>query len=154
MIPAVNKQSVTHDTFVIERHYDASPERVFGAFSQKESKSKWFHGPEAWGKPEWEMDFRVGGRERNKGGPKGGPAHTFEAHYLDIVENRRVIYSYDMYIGERKISVSLATVEFAPEGNGTLLRVTEHGAFIDDYDDNGSRERGTQGLLEALAQSL
>jgi uncharacterized protein YndB with AHSA1/START domain len=100
------------------------------------------------------MDFRVGGRERNSGGPKGGPQHVFEARYLDIVENERVIYVYDMYIGARKISVSLATVEFLRDGAGTRLRVTEHGAFLDDYADNGSRERGTRELLEAIAESL
>jgi uncharacterized protein YndB with AHSA1/START domain len=151
---ASSKRAVTHDTFVIERHYDAAPERVFCAFSERESKTKWFHGPSEWGPPELEMDFRVGGRERNRGGPKGGAAHTFEARYLDIVENQRLIYSYDMYIGSRKISVSLATVEFLAEAGGTLLRVTEHGAFLDGYEDAGSRERGTRKLLEAIAETL
>ncbi len=38
--------------------------------------------------------------------------------------------------------------------NGTLLVFTEQGAFLDGYDDAGSRERGTRDLLEALGASL
>jgi len=32
--------------------------------------------------------------------------------------------------------------------------MTEQGAFLDGYDDAGSRERGTQQLLDALGASL
>jgi hypothetical protein len=32
--------------------------------------------------------------------------------------------------------------------------MTEQGAFLDGYDDAGSRERGTQFLLDALGRSL
>ena len=40
------------------------------------------------------MDFRVGGKEVNRGGPKGGPVHTFNAIYQDIVPEQRIVYSY------------------------------------------------------------
>jgi hypothetical protein len=52
-----------------------------------------------------------------------------------------------MYVDGTKISVSLATVEFAKTGKGTRLTVTEQGAFLDGYDDAGSRERGTSERL-------
>jgi uncharacterized protein YndB with AHSA1/START domain len=39
-------------------------------------------------------------------------------------------------------------------GKGTRLVLTEQGAFLDGYDDAGSRERGTGGLLDALEKSL
>jgi uncharacterized protein YndB with AHSA1/START domain len=100
------------------------------------------------------MDFRVGGRETSSVGPKGGPRHTFEAEYLDIVPNNRIIISYVMHIGDAKISASLQTIELTPAGKGTRLVLTEHGAFLDGYDDAGSRERGTRGLLEQLAKAL
>ncbi len=100
------------------------------------------------------MDFRVGGREHNSGGRKGGPIHSFNAIYQDIVENQRIIYAYDMHIDDRRISVSLATIELKPEGSGTRLTFTEQGAFLDGYDDPGDRERGTRLLLDALGKSL
>jgi hypothetical protein len=37
-----------------------------------------------------------------------------------------------------------------PKGAGTRLVVTEKGAFLDGYDDAGSRERGTGLLLDRL----
>ena len=74
--------------------------------------------------------------------------------YQDIVENQRIIYAYDMHIDDRRISVSLATIELKPEGSGTRLIFTEQGAFLDGYDDPGDRERGTRLLLDALGRSL
>jgi hypothetical protein len=50
--------------------------------------------------------------------------------------------------------VSLATVEFMPEGAGTLLIITEQGVFLDGYDDAGAREKGTRVLLDQLDVAL
>jgi uncharacterized protein YndB with AHSA1/START domain len=79
---------------------------------------------------------------------------TFDAVYFDVVPNERLVYSYEMHLDERKISVSLATFELKAEGEGTRLVVTENGAFLDGYDDAGSRERGTNVLVDALGRSL
>jgi len=59
-----------------------------------------------------------------------------------------------MYLDERKISVSLTTFELKASGAGTHLRMTEQGAFLDGYDDAGSREKGSKFLLDALGNSL
>jgi hypothetical protein len=60
-----------------------------------------------------------------------------------------------MHQGDKKISVSLATWELAPaDAQKTILKVTEQGAFLDGYDDAGSREQGTGHLLDALGKSL
>ena len=150
----MTRRSVTHATFAIERTYDASPAKVFNAFADPAAKARWFAGPPDWDLAESTMDFRVGGKETNRGGPKGGPVHSFDTLYQDIVPNERIIYTYDMHLDETRISVSLATVEFKPAGAGTLLIITEQGAFLDGYDDAGSRERGTRWLLDQLEASL
>ncbi len=72
----------------------------------------------------------------------------------DIVTEQRIIYSYDMHIDGKRISVSLATIVFKPAGNGILLTVTEQGVFLDGYDDAGSREQGTRSLLDKLGAAL
>ena len=101
------------------------------------------------------MDFQVGGRERVAGRWEGGVVSTFDAVYLDIVPNERIVYSYTMWLDEKKISVSLATMQIMPAGPGrATLKVTEQGAFLDGYDDAGSRERGTGFLLDKLGESL
>ena len=148
------KRSVTHATFVIERSYDASPATVFGAWSDAKAKARWFGGPDDWGPAEHTLDFRIGGLEVSRGGPKGGQVHTYEARYYDIVPNERIILAYDMHLDDRRISVSLATVEFKPEGKGTRLTFTEQGAFLDGYDNPAEREHGTGELLDALGRAL
>jgi uncharacterized protein YndB with AHSA1/START domain len=150
----MTERSVTHATFVIERTYSASPARVFAAWSDPAIKSRWFTGPEEWGPDELDLDFRIGGREISRGGPKGGPVHTYEGRYYDIVPNERIVYAYDMHIDETRISVSVATVEFKPAGTGTRLIFTEQGAYLDGHDTSAEREHGTGELLDALGAEL
>lgn len=118
----------THSTFVIERTYRAAPERVWAAWSDPATKARWHQGRDEWTRGEHELDFRVGGHERFQVTPPAGPVSTFVARYLDIVDGARIIYSYDMCLGDARISVSLATVELAPDGPGTHLTYTEQGA--------------------------
>jgi len=148
-------RSVVHGAFHLERAYAATAEELYRALSDEAAKSRWFFGPEGWRLIERTMDFRVGGRERVKGGFDGGVTTTFDAVYHDIVPRERIIYTYEMHLDDRKISVSLATLQIKPEGRGrTRLTVDEQGAFLDGYDDAGARERGTSDLLDKIAASL
>jgi uncharacterized protein YndB with AHSA1/START domain len=148
----MSSRSVEHATFAVERTYDAAPKRVFAAWSDPEAKSRWFAGPE--GTEEFELDFRVGGRERNRGGGPDGEMYTYDARYQDIVPDERIVYTYEMYRDETRISVSVATVELTPEGGGTRLVFTEQGAFLDGEDKPEYREQGTGSLLDALGAEL
>jgi uncharacterized protein YndB with AHSA1/START domain len=151
----MTERKVTHATFAIERTYPATPARVFHALSDKAAKSKWFVGPDEWQVGKYDLDFRVGGREVNSGGPKGGQVHTFSVIYLDIVENERIIYAYEMFVGDTRISVSLATMELMAERQGTRLKFTEQGAFLDGWADHAAgREEGTRLLLDALGKAV
>jgi uncharacterized protein YndB with AHSA1/START domain len=150
----MGEQSVAHATFVIERHYAVAPGRVFAAWAQPQAKARWFVGPASWKLLDRELDFRVGGRERLRGTHEGGRLSVFDAHYLDIVADRRIIYSYDMHLNEVRISVSLATVEFTPAGAATRLVFAEQAAFLDGFDDGGGREHGTGALLDQLGADL
>ena len=104
---------------------------------------------------EREMDFRIGGRERLKGRWEGGVVSTFDAVYHDIIPYERIVYTYEMHLDDRKISVSLATMQLKRKGaSRTTLIITEQGAFLDGYDDAGSREHGTSILMDRLGSSL
>lgn len=150
----MSKRSAQHATFTIARDFAAAPARVYKAFADQKEKDKWFGGPSEWSRLERSMDFRVGGRERSSGGPVDGEPHSFDAYYWDIVPNERIVYTYVMHLGDKRISVSLATIEFKPKGSGTHLVLTEQGVFLDGYDDAGSREEGTRWLLGKLEASL
>ena len=150
----MSERSVTHATFVIERTYDASPARVFAAWADPAAKARWFVGPDNWDKSNHELDFRVGGEERVSGGPPGGPVHYYAARYEDIVPNERIVSTYQMHADETRISVSVATVEFTSDGDGTRLVYTEQGAFLDGHDTAAAREQGTSDLLDSLGAQL
>jgi uncharacterized protein YndB with AHSA1/START domain len=147
-------RSIVHATFSLQRVYDASPAQVFRALSDKAAKARWFEGGDGYTSLEREMDVRPGGRERLKGRWASGVVSNFDAVYFDVVPNERLVYAYEMHLDDRKISVSLATMELQPEGAGTKLVVTEQGSFLYGYDDAGSRERGTGFLLDRLGASL
>lgn len=147
-------RNVVHATFCIERAYPVPPGRVFAAWATAEAKAQWFDGPEGTEIYERSLDFRPGGAERLWGKHPGGKVSDFQARYFEVIPNERIIYGYDMYMDGAKLSVSLATIEFKADGQGTRLVMTEQGAFLDGYDDAGSREHGTRWLLEKLAAVL
>jgi uncharacterized protein YndB with AHSA1/START domain len=60
----MEKTSVIHSTFVIERNYPTTPEKVFAAFSDPAKKRRWYADGEGSEAEMFEMDFRVGGSER------------------------------------------------------------------------------------------
>ncbi len=144
----------THGAFTVVREFPQSPAALYRAFADPAAKARWFSGGDEWTPIEREMDVRVGGREIAKGRWKSGLVTTFEAVYLDVAPEQRLVYAYTMHLDERKISVSLATVEIGAAAEGSRLKITEQGVFLDGYEDNGSRERGTRELVERIARSL
>jgi len=150
----MTERSATHGAFAIKRSYDAAPARVFRAWADPAAKARWFVGPTGWQLLERAIDFKVGGKERLSGRHGAGTVSTFDGYYHDIVADQRIVYSYDMHLDQRHISVSLATVELRAEGSGTRLVFTEQAVFLDGYDDAGGRERGTRVLLDQLGGAL
>ena len=152
----MSARSITHGSFTLERRWNTTPDRVYKALSDEATKQKWFNPPETWGKDIHKMDFRVGGIETSVGGPIGGAVHSFRAIYQDIVPNERIIYTYDMHLDDIRISVSLTSFEIKPDGDHTILVMTEHGAFLDGFatDGNDIRREGTAQLLDKLGAFL
>ena len=148
-------RSVSHGTFVIERHYPAPPAKVFGAWADGAAKEIWMGDPDFKSDgSQYELDFRVGGHERFSGlGPDGKP-YRYDALYYDIVPDHRIVYSYEMYAADDRMSVSLATVEIVPDQDGTKLTYTEQGAFLDGIEKPEAREEGVAAMLDKLGSYL
>jgi uncharacterized protein YndB with AHSA1/START domain len=140
---------VIHSTFSLERVYDTSTGRVFAAWADPAAKARWFSpsGPH-------ELEFRVGGREVNRGRNPDGQVLTFESHYHDIVADQRIAYTSTLSVGENVVTVSLTTVELTSDGDSTRLVLTEHGAFLDSHEQPAWREQGTSDWLDALGAEL
>jgi hypothetical protein len=59
-----------------------------------------------------------------------------------------------MHLDQRRISVSLTTIELFAVAGGTRLLFTEQGVFLDGYDDITGREEGTRIGLDNLDRQL
>jgi uncharacterized protein YndB with AHSA1/START domain len=146
--------SAAHETFVVQRTYDVPVAQTFRAWADPLLKSRWFAGSADALGVGYELDFRVGGRETNRGGPPGGPVYSYEAEFRDIIPEQRIVYTYEMLADEARISVSLATVLFSGDDQTSQLVLTEQGVFLDGHDTVAQREEGTRSLLELLAATL
>jgi uncharacterized protein YndB with AHSA1/START domain len=104
------------------------------------------------------MDFRVGGAEHDEGrfdGPDGSSfVSRFDAVYHEIVEDQRIVFTYDMRVDGVHLSVSVTSIELTPTAGGTLLTFTEQGVYFDGREDPALRQQGTKELLELLGRAL
>lgn len=154
MHTAADQSSVAHSTFSIERTYPSPPARVFAAFANQATKRRWFAEGDGWEVNEFTLDFRVGGHEVSRFRPTGGAPMGNDTIYLDIVPDRRIVFVYTMTAGDKRISVSLATVEITPSGDSARLVYTEQGVFFDGADATKRRESGSRSLLDRLGEEL
>ena len=128
---------------------------MWAAFADKEAKGLWFAAEvEGLTMLAYDDDFRVGGHGANEGSFHGGPPHRFVSTYTDIVDHERIVYTYDMWIGDAHISTSITTIVLEPADEGTLLTFTEQGVHLDGHDTGEQREQGTAGLLDAMGATL
>jgi uncharacterized protein YndB with AHSA1/START domain len=152
--------SVIHDTFTIERSYPAAPSRVFAAFASAEAKDVWGDTgdlePAEGEAGITQFEFRPGGRERF-GFKWQGTTYRYDARYYDIVPDQRIVYAYEMYANDARISVSVTTIEFTKTENGTALTYSEQGAYLDGIDGAQApslRQEGTTEMLDNLTGYL
>jgi uncharacterized protein YndB with AHSA1/START domain len=150
----MEKLSVTHSTFVIERSYPVSPERVFAAFADPAKKRRWYAEGGSNGPREFEMDFRVGGSEHSRFKMNDGTPLANDTSYQDIVPNQRIVFAYTMSVGGRRISASLSTIELVPTDKGTDFVYTEQAAFFEGSDGAKIRQAGWSALFEQLEKEL
>lgn len=145
--------TVQHATVTIERTYPAARSQVFAAWADPKVKTRWFDEPEAQVDQALDGDFREGGRETGSG-IYDGKRYTYEAVYSDIIEEQRIVSTYEMGVDGRPMSVSVATVELFDDGDGTRLIYTDQGAYFDDLDRPEWREQGFTGQLDRLGAEL
>jgi uncharacterized protein YndB with AHSA1/START domain len=144
-----------HDTVVLERRFPVRPATVFAAFADAEQRVRWHFPGDDWVIESFAQDFRVGGREESRFGPKGAPNLHDVGTFLDIVPERRIVSAGTMHLDGVRISLTLCTVELTSErGGGTVLKLTDQSAFLDGRERPDQRRQGWGKILQRLAAHL
>ncbi|GAA3569432.1 SRPBCC family protein [Amycolatopsis ultiminotia] len=152
---------VRHDTFVITRNLDAPRREVFTAFADNQIRQRWHRLPGSG--VSYRHEFRVDSGEHARSTftmPDSDPEQlAYRSRYLDIVENRRIVFTYASSVDDILRWTSLVTVLLADgEEDGSTLTWTEQAVFLTRTGD-GSADlphlRGATGLrLNGLAATL
>jgi uncharacterized protein YndB with AHSA1/START domain len=155
----MDKQSAVHSTFVIERSFSATPERVFDAFANPQTKRRWFYESRHHDLEHHELDFKVGGTERARlrfgpGVPVAGLTCESDTFYEDIVPGRRIVAADRMKIGGNFVSAGLVTIEILASEKGTDLILTHQGAYVEGSGGPEMRKGGWIALIDRLGEEL
>jgi len=150
----MSEYSTVHSTFSVERTYEASPARVFAAWSDPKARLQWEAVGDNFTTTYTQNDFRVGGRDVSKFDFGKSDQYVADARYEDIVKDRRIVYAYTMSHNERRISSSLTTISLTPVAEGTHVVLTEQITILDGGDKVEYRQAGIEGQLDQLGGFL
>ena len=121
-------QTAVKPSLTIKRRLKAAPAKVFAAWTEPEKIKRWF-GPAGAECTHAEFDLRVGGKFTIVATGSGGETHQVLGVMREVIPDAKLVYTWAWAsTPERE---SLVTVEFKPEGDGTLLTLT-HAQFFDE----------------------
>ena len=135
----------------LERTYEATPEQVFFAWADRDALLDWGSPGPGWNITMEAFEFEVGGRQVTRFSP-GNDSEIFldESRFHDIVPFERIVSSGSMSRDGYPLFVGVLTIEFADNGTGCALRLTEQGVFLDGRDQRENHEHGWKLMLDKL----
>jgi len=135
------------------RRYEASPERVFRAFTDPALLVRWLSPSPDTILEVLAHELRVSGRYRFRYRQPSGGSDVVTGTFLEISPPRRLVFTWTWEPPDPHAGIeTLVTIELVPEGDATLVVVT-HERFPDEV----TRERHDVGwcsTLPRLAQLL
>jgi uncharacterized protein YndB with AHSA1/START domain len=155
MTTPMSARTVNHATIVVSRQFTGvSIQDLFAAWANEAQRKEWdLPGNADWVLAEFSQDFRIGGREHSRFGPKADPRYWSEGEFFDIVENSRIVSAGAMHAGDVTSSVTLCTVEFLTAEGGARLMLTDQSAFFGE-ETPAERESGWGKILDRLSRYL
>ena len=133
----------TKPSLTIKRRFNASPAKVFAAWTDPEKLKHWMGGREI-GSATAQADVRVGGRYRvvmQKS--DGSEQHDVSGVYREVIPNERLVFTWAWKsTPERE---SLVTITFKDDNGGTLMTFT-HEQFFDE----AARDRHQHGWNDSF----
>ncbi len=141
----------------LERVVDVPPELVWTAWTQPEQIKKWFT-PAPWTTVDCEIDLRPGGIFRTVMQSPEGQQFPNEGCFLEIVENRKLVWTGALQPGYRPISKARAAetpflfsavISMEPEGTGT-----RYGALAIHSDEEDAKKHEAMGFHSGWGAAL
>ena len=138
--------SAVKPSLTLKRRLNASPEKVYAAWTDPKQIVKWF-GPDSGAVTRAEADAHVGRRFSIVFHTADGEEHHVSGVYREVVPNEKLVFTWAWRsTPERE---SLVTVALKRDGAGTMLTLI-HEQFFDE----AARDRhleGWSGSLDKLA---
>jgi uncharacterized protein YndB with AHSA1/START domain len=138
---------VTRPSVTLKRRLNASPAKVYAAWTDPEKIVRWF-GPAQViaGSVRADIDARIAGRYRISFDMEDGEHHEVGGVYREMVPHQRLTFSWAWYsTPERESQV---TISLKPDGDGTLL--TLHHEQLSDQAARDGHENGWISTLDKL----
>lgn len=114
-------------TVRMSRRFDAAPEAVFRAWTDPAEVAQWY-GPTGWSAPRERIriDGAIGGRWEVTM-VRDGDAFEFPIGYeiLELDPPRLIVLRYVDMTGSTSADPAVVRVELTPDGDGTLLTLTD-----------------------------
>lgn len=137
--------TLTKPSLTIKRRFNASPAKVFAAWTDPEKMSRWL-GPVDVKRVETGTDLRVGGRYFIRM-VMANDEHYSSGVYREVVPNEKLVFTWAWKsTPERE---SLVTVTIKPDGDGSIMTLL-HEQFFDE----AARDRHNAGwtaIIDRLA---
>jgi uncharacterized protein YndB with AHSA1/START domain len=137
-------------TLVVRKIIQATPERLFMAWTQPEQLKKWW-GPKSVACVDAEVDLRVGGRYRIANKFPDGNLVWITGEFQIIEPPRKLVYTWR--IGPESQPAELVTVSFEPRATGGTEVIVIH-ERIPNKIARDTHEQGWFGCLDGLAKFL
>jgi uncharacterized protein YndB with AHSA1/START domain len=145
---------LAHATLVMERTYNATPQRVFAAWADVEARKRW-SSPADTIRIEYEKaDFREGGRDVSRCIEPGNEDYVATVDYIDIRKDERIIFVEDVVHGSKRVSAALISMVLTPQLSATHLALTLQIASFDEAGMEAGYQFGWSAALDNLTKEF
>jgi uncharacterized protein YndB with AHSA1/START domain len=146
--------SADHGTVVVEHVLNVPVSRTYAAFADPRERERWGAPSETATLIYDSADFRVGGVDLIRCGAKADPRYRVEVRYIDIVAEKRVVWTETIRDGDSTMAVNITTTEFIADGPRTKLRVTIQVTSFVGANMFNNTKAGHEGSLAAMSRYL
>lgn len=146
--------TLVQDTIILERTYRASAGRVFEAWRDPKARERWSKPSEDTGLVYDAADFRVGGEDVARCGPKDDMRYLARVRYLEIIPDQRIVAAETVAAGGVVQAASLIFIDFETIGHSTRLTVTLQVSGFDGSDMVEGYRHGWEPTLDNLANEF